>query len=144
MKKRNSILMPLIGVSLLIALIGGAAWVGSKKKVTAVQNEQNVRDLCFLLLDYGDAHKQEYPANLQELLTLTNAADQKTAQMIFNESRLQMGEYEAHTNGFMFTVLAPGLLFYPGQTYTAEYSQNGGNAVLKINGKIFFQDQVKD
>ena len=97
--------------------------------------------------EWNSAPKKSFTTGLNaldELLTQSNANDEREAEKILQGGSLQIAEYEPRTNGFIFTAHSPDNWFHPGERYVAEYIQSRTNSVLKINGAIFFENDIKE
>jgi hypothetical protein len=141
--KSNLIRATILCIIIFVLFGAFAIWHSAGRIKHDAGNRQNVQDLSFILMDYAASH-HHYPNALDELLTQSNANDEREAEKILQGGLLQIAEYEPRTNGFIFTAHSPDNWFHPGERYVAEYIQSRTNSVLKINGAIFFENDIKE
>jgi dienelactone hydrolase len=141
--KSNLIRAAILCITIFVLFGAFAIWYGAGRIKHDAGNRQNVQDLSFILMDYAASH-HHYPPALDELLTQSNTNDEREANKILHGGSLQITEYEPRTNGFIFTAHSPHAWFHRGDRYAAEYIQSRTNSVLKINGAIFFENDIKE
>jgi hypothetical protein len=141
--KNRIIRAAILGIAIFVSFCVLAVWRSTKAIKHDEGNRQNVQDLSFILMDYKASH-HHYPAGLDELTTQTSTNDERDADKILHASPLQISEYEARTNGFIFTANSPDTWLHKGDRYVAEYVESNDDSVLKINGSVFFENRIKE